>query len=72
MGDNLGALHRPLLKRQIPEDIFILGIFAVLAMQIHGVTRHTEISIKVISKIVLHFAGLFIILLLSMPQVVPM
>ncbi|MFU1793327.1 serine hydrolase domain-containing protein [Paenibacillus azoreducens] len=32
---------------------------------------HTEISIKVISKIVLNFAGLFIIMLLSMTQVVP-
>jgi CubicO group peptidase (beta-lactamase class C family) len=32
---------------------------------------YTEISIKVISKLVLNFAGLFIILLLSMTQVVP-
>jgi len=32
---------------------------------------HTEISLKVISRIVLDFAGLFIILLLSMTQVVP-
>ncbi|MFD0715542.1 serine hydrolase domain-containing protein [Paenibacillus sp. GCM10027626] len=32
---------------------------------------HIEISIKVISRIVLNFAGLFIILLLSMTQVVP-
>lgn len=32
---------------------------------------HTEISIKVISKLVLDFAGLFMILVLSMTQVVP-
>lgn len=32
---------------------------------------YTEISIKVISKIVLHFVGLFIILMLSMTQIVP-
>ncbi|GIP26450.1 penicillin-binding protein [Paenibacillus sp. J23TS9] len=32
---------------------------------------HTEISIKVISSIVLDFAGLFIVLILSMTQVVP-
>ncbi|MEJ9233002.1 beta-lactamase family protein [Peribacillus butanolivorans] len=32
---------------------------------------HTEISIKVISRIVLDFAGLFIVLMLSMTQVVP-
>ncbi|MFJ7726321.1 serine hydrolase domain-containing protein [Neobacillus sp. NPDC097160] len=32
---------------------------------------HTEISIQVISRIVLYFAGLFIFLLLSMTQVVP-
>ncbi|MBS4196701.1 serine hydrolase domain-containing protein [Lederbergia citri] len=33
---------------------------------------HTEISIKVISRIVLYFAGLFIILLLNMTQIVPL
>jgi CubicO group peptidase (beta-lactamase class C family) len=32
---------------------------------------HTEISIKVISRIVLDFAGLFIVLVLSMTKVVP-
>lgn len=32
---------------------------------------HTKVSIKMISKIALNFAGLFIILLLSMTQIVP-
>ncbi|MBS4215038.1 serine hydrolase domain-containing protein [Neobacillus rhizophilus] len=34
-------------------------------------SNHTKISIKVIARIVLNFAGLFMILLLSMTQVVP-
>lgn len=33
--------------------------------------RHTKVPIKVVSKIIVHFAGLFVILLLSMTQIVP-
>ena len=36
-----------------------------------GNSGHTEISIKVISRFVLDFAGLFIVLMLSMTQIMP-
>ncbi|CAG7608081.1 hypothetical protein PAESOLCIP111_01024 [Paenibacillus solanacearum] len=34
-------------------------------------SNHTKISIKVMSRIILNFAGLFLVLMLSMTQVVP-